>query len=76
MIDITVTCAGKEDVVVHKPLEHATFAIFRRLIGLAHGGDINKNFKLCQNGEILTYKAFNSLKEGDVVEMVEGEDTA
>lgn len=71
MIDIQVQCDGKETVTVHKPVERATFQVFRRLIIAAHKDEIKKNFRLFYNGEVLTYGAFNSLVANDVVTCVE-----
>ena len=73
MIDITVQCAGHDTKVIQKPEVRATFSVFRRKILAAHHNGISQNFRLCHNGQVLNYEAFNKLSAGDVVTMEEGE---
>mgnify|MGYP003385704983 CR=1 FL=1 len=69
MIDIIVTAAGKDQKTVQKTKEKGTFFIFRRAIMAAFGKDLDRNFSLYHNNEVLTYVAFNALANGATVEM-------
>lgn len=71
MINITVECAGKPTKVVQKPAERATFTVFRKLISREHKGELGTNFQLYRGEDLLSYEAFNQLKEGDVVNVRE-----
>lgn len=67
MIDIVVECDGKDSVIIQKPVQQATFQVFRRLVNSAFRREIKSNFRLLHNNEVLTYEAFNSLENNDVI---------
>ena len=70
MIEVTCNCNGRESVVIKKPIKGAQFQIFRRAVMSAYGNEFDRHFKLFRNGVSLNAREFNSLNQGDEIDII------